>query len=93
MQKDTVRWAHITSLVERYRDHPALMGWYTADDTTFYYRDNMRLLYTYIKSMDPHHPVFVTLSGYDGAYIYSGCYVRSQAIKTSTIALSFLDYL
>jgi hypothetical protein len=74
MQKDVERWEHVTSLVERYRNHPALLGWYTADDTTFYYRDNMRLLYVHIKSLDPHHPQFVTLSGYDGAYIYSDCY-------------------
>ena len=74
MEQDREKWAHLGGLVTRYANHSALIGWYTADDTTFYYRDNMRLLYSHIKQLDPHHPQFVTLSGYDGAYLYSECF-------------------
>ncbi len=45
--------------VEMFRDHPALLAWYIADepDAQDLPADSLRAVYRLIKELDPYHPV------------------------------------
>ncbi|MBT8387132.1 MAG: DUF4434 domain-containing protein [Ignavibacteria bacterium] len=63
---------YINTLVPHFKDYPALLGWYLADEpeavtnwkTEPYYR--LQNWYRLIKTIDPNHPVFVCIAnGYE----------------------------
>jgi len=48
------QWFHL-SVMETYKDEPALLGWYIADDSHGYALDTLALLYEQAKSIDSTH--------------------------------------
>ena len=51
--------AYVTDVVNRCKDHPALLAWYTCDEFPPKYAAKLEDRYKLIKSLDPEHPVFV----------------------------------
>jgi hypothetical protein len=51
--------AYVTDVVNRCKNHPALLAWYTCDEFTSAYAAKLEERYRLIKSLDPEHPVFV----------------------------------
>lgn len=60
------------------RDHPALFAWYLFDEPDLSHQyvspKNMRRFYEFIRALDPHHPVIVTLAIGDSPRRYGKCY-------------------
>ena len=51
--------AYVTDVVNRCKDHPALLAWYTCDEFPPKYAAKLEDRYRLVKSLDPEHPVFV----------------------------------
>ena len=51
--------AYVTDVVNRCKDHPALLAWYTCDEFSPMYAAKLEERYQLVKSLDPEHPVFV----------------------------------
>ena len=47
--------------INRFKDHPALLGWYISDEPTGHGEDpdSLKSTYELIKSIDPYHPVSI----------------------------------
>ncbi|MBN1341618.1 MAG: hypothetical protein JXQ73_03010 [Phycisphaerae bacterium] len=60
-RKDQARFAELRQMVLALKDHPALLGWYTADEPSgnVTHPIKLRTAYQLIKKIDPDHPVFV----------------------------------
>ena len=61
---------HFVKLVERIKDHPALLFWILGNELNFDYTNPVvwnavNNLAKRIKAIDPHHPLTTTLSNYD----------------------------
>eukprot|EP00927_Polykrikos_kofoidii_P066609 TRINITY_DN62174_c0_g1_i1.p1 TRINITY_DN62174_c0_g1~~TRINITY_DN62174_c0_g1_i1.p1 ORF type:complete len:614 (+),score=38.72 TRINITY_DN62174_c0_g1_i1:145-1986(+) len=60
----TELWAKIASQVTKFKDHPALLGWYICDDCTTQWllrqeqaeTPSLDNYYRALKELDPHHP-------------------------------------
>ena len=50
---------YVTEVVERCRNHPALLAWYTCDEMKGRYAGRLADRYRLLKRLDPDHPVFV----------------------------------
>eukprot|EP00747_Dinoflagellata_sp_TGD_P182663 gnl/TRDRNA2_/TRDRNA2_37003_c0_seq1.p1 gnl/TRDRNA2_/TRDRNA2_37003_c0~~gnl/TRDRNA2_/TRDRNA2_37003_c0_seq1.p1 ORF type:complete len:643 (-),score=59.77 gnl/TRDRNA2_/TRDRNA2_37003_c0_seq1:199-2127(-) len=58
-------WSNVSSLVHKYRGHPALLGWYVCDDCMNQWlkrqiekgTPTLDTLYRALKQLDPYHPV------------------------------------
>lgn len=50
---------YVTEIVNRCKDHPALLVWYTSDEMKARYADRLEDRYRLLKKLDPDHPVFV----------------------------------
>ena len=59
------QWAALRGEVEAFRDHPALLTWYIADEPTADRVPHLERVYNLLKELDPHHPVTVVF--YRGA--------------------------
>jgi len=57
-------WAEMMDIVRFWKDHPALLGWYIADDNGY---ANQIDMYNRIKAADPHHITSMTTSGVSDA--------------------------
>jgi len=53
-------WAALRNIVATYRDHPALLSWYVADDFS---GPLLPQVYKEIKALDPYHIVSVAIAG------------------------------
>jgi len=51
--------AYVTEVVNRCKDHPALLAWYTCDELDVQYADRLADRYALLKRLDPEHPVYV----------------------------------
>jgi hypothetical protein len=73
--------ANISQQIRRFKDHPALLGWYICDDCNSQYvtrveknpkpylgKDTLLKLYQYSKSLDPYHPL---VGAYEAANAYT----------------------
>ena len=47
------------------KDHPALLGWYTNDETGSEHAEALTERYQLLKELDPDHPVWIVVSQYD----------------------------
>ena len=47
------------------KDHPALLGWYTNDETGPEHAEALTERYQLLKELDPDHPVWIVVSQYD----------------------------
>jgi len=59
------QWAALRAEVEAFRDHPALLSWYVADEPTADRIPNLQKIHDLLKELDPHHPLTVVF--YRGA--------------------------
>ncbi len=50
------------TVVREFRDHPALLMWYIADEPTLAHAPEVWRRYRLLKELDPHHPVMVDLT-------------------------------
>ena len=51
--------AYVTDVVNRCKDHPALLAWYTCDEMKAQYAPLLNERYQLLKRLDPEHPVYV----------------------------------
>ena len=51
--------AYVTEVVNRCKDHPALLAWYTCDEMKSIYAPQLTERYRLMKRLDPEHPVYV----------------------------------
>ncbi len=51
--------AYVTEVVNRCKDHPALLAWYTCDEMRAAYAPRLIERYRLMKRLDPQHPVYV----------------------------------
>ena len=56
--------AYVTDVVNRCKDHPALLAWYTCDEFPPKYAAKLEERYRLLKSLDPEHPVFTSAFPY-----------------------------
>ncbi len=61
--------SEFTDVINAFKNHPALYGWYLADEpelhpNSHYYLDQDPGYYHLCKTADPNHPVFIVHSGY-----------------------------
>jgi len=73
----TKGWAYLEEVVDRWRHHPAVLGWYVADDSA---GPLLPEVYRRIKQVDPHHIVTMAIAG-------SGDSVRSKYLRGSDIIM------
>ena len=59
----------------QFKNHPALLGWYICDEPTGHGTkpDELKNLYTFIKKLDPYHPITIVFMNPDRAHEYSEC--------------------
>lgn len=67
-------YTNIGLLVNALKDHPALYGWYMADEPTAagFPLAQRNSVYSYIKGIDPLHPVWEVYPGYGAAWWPAG---------------------
>ncbi len=56
-------YAYFDQVINQYKDHPALLGWYLEDEPPDWPAETVQGyvgLYNRVKTLDPSHPVFVT---------------------------------
>lgn len=51
----------IESYVRRYRNHPALLAWYTCDEAPLRNLPTMTEVHDLVNDLDPNHPVYIVL--------------------------------
>ncbi len=62
---DEEQWASLRAEIEAFRDHPALLSWYIADEPSADRAAHLSEVYRVVKELDPYHPVTVVF--YRGA--------------------------
>ena len=62
---DSTAEAKVREHVAQFKDHPALLGWYTNDETDSSYANALAERYQLLKSLDPDHPTWIVVSQYD----------------------------
>ncbi|MGC9319972.1 MAG: hypothetical protein ACP5KN_18215, partial [Armatimonadota bacterium] len=58
-------WEQLRAEIRAFRDHPALLSWYIADEPSSPEVPRLERVYDLLKQLDPHHPVTVVF--YRGA--------------------------
>ena len=53
------QWRELREEVEAFRDHPALLSWYTADEPAADRVANLEKVYALLSELDPYHPVTI----------------------------------
>lgn len=74
IQSTEDEYARIKSIVEQFRDHPALMAWYINDELPLDMLDRLSLHRQWIEELDPHHPAWVVLYQVDQVREYLPSY-------------------
>jgi hypothetical protein len=64
---------YLTNLAESLKSHPALLGWYGCDEFPETFHDRLKERYELMKRVDPDHPVFITVTGRNGARAFIDC--------------------
>ena len=64
---------YVKRVVERCRNHPALLAWYTCDEIPEPYRDRLRDRYQLMKELDPEHPTFVCIASPQDSRSFMDC--------------------
>lgn len=59
------QWEQLRTEIEAFRDHPALLSWYIADEPGLEQVDHLSRVFSLVKALDPYHPVTVVF--YQGA--------------------------
>lgn len=62
---DSTAEAKVREHVAQFKDHPALLGWYTNDETGSEHAEALTDRYQLLKSLDPDHPTWIVVSQYD----------------------------
>ncbi len=59
----------------QFKDHPALLAWYICDEPTGHGSkpEELKILYNFIKEIDPYHPITIVFMNPDRAKEYSEC--------------------
>ena len=57
-------WARLKREIEMFRDHPALLCWYLADEPELgtYPPEEFVKIYRFVRELDPHHPITIVLA-------------------------------
>lgn len=65
--------AYVAEVVNRCKDHPALLAWYTCDEFDISHARPLEERYRLLKQLDPEHPVFVlAFAGSTRAFLRAG---------------------
>ncbi len=68
------QWAQLREEVEMFRDHPALLTWYIADEPSADRVEHLERVYALVKELDPHHPVTIVFyRGAEHARLFDDC--------------------
>ncbi len=67
---DATAEAKVREHVALVKDHPALLGWYTNDETGPEYAEALTERYQLLQELDPDHPVWIVVSQYDRMQAY-----------------------
>jgi hypothetical protein len=59
------QWGQLRAEIEAFRDHPALLSWYTADEPSADRAVPLERIHRLVRELDPYHPVTVVF--YQGA--------------------------
>lgn len=59
------QWEQLRAEVEAFRDHPALLSWYIADEPSLEQVPHLARVFSLVKALDPYHPITVVF--YQGA--------------------------
>lgn len=72
--EDDEKWELIRAIVQTYRDHPALLGWYLADEPDFQGIPAAVLerAHRFVKNLDPYHPTSLVVGNPENAGRYAG---------------------
>ena len=62
---DATAEAKVREHVALVKDHPALLGWYTNDETGSEHAEALAERYQLLQSLDPDHPTWIVVSQYD----------------------------
>lgn len=60
---DPSRINYTISVVEKYKDHPAVFAWALMDEPPASQAENLERAYLAIRKIDPNHPTFITANG------------------------------
>lgn len=67
-------WSQLRAEIEAFRDHPALLSWYIADEPSSEEVPRLERVYDLVRDLDPHHPVTVVFyRGAEHARQFEGC--------------------
>lgn len=66
-------WARLKSEIEAFRDHPALLCWYLADEPELgeHPPEEFVKIYRFVRELDPHHPITIVLAHPELAPFYA----------------------
>jgi len=66
-------WARLKREIEMFRDHPALLCWYLADEPELgaHPPEVFVKLYRFVRELDPHHPITIVLAHPELAPFYA----------------------
>jgi hypothetical protein len=72
-------WTSLRDWIDRWKDHPAVVGWYLFDEPELQRRpgreagpDKLKRAYLSIKNADPKHPILVAFNREDAPQRYAG---------------------
>lgn len=60
----------VRHVVESFRDHPALLGWYLNDELPLTMRDRLQARQRFVSQLDPNHPTWAVLYQVDDLFGY-----------------------
>ena len=66
--------AFVTGVIEKHRDHPALLGWYCCDEMPISFIPTIEERYRLVKRLDPEHPVWIVLDRPQNVRRYIRCF-------------------
>jgi len=60
-QSPEEKWQLLLEEIHAFKDHPALLAWYISDEPTGHGEspDSLKVVYDFIKSVDPYHPISI----------------------------------
>jgi hypothetical protein len=68
------QWDQLRTEIETFRDHPALLSWYIADEPSLEQVPHLSRVFSLVKALDPYHPVTIVFyQGGEHARQFSSC--------------------
>lgn len=58
---EKTEYAWVDDHVKKFKDHPAILGWYINDELGPEWLDKLRVRYDHVRAIDPDHPAFMVL--------------------------------